>query len=92
MHTGHHQRLFCSQRREQAGQPLGHHGLSGARWTHHQQVVAARGGYLERMAAESLTPDIGQVGQVGRWWGGHRRRDYRPCRAGSQYPDQVSQR
>jgi hypothetical protein len=52
MHTGHHQRLFCSQRREQAGQPLGQHGLSGARWTHHQQVVAASGGYLKRIAAE----------------------------------------
>ena len=62
MHARHHQRLFRRQCREQAGQPLGQHGLPRARRAYHQHVVPARGGHLECMAAKSLTPDVGQRG------------------------------
>ena len=55
------QRLPRGQRRQDAGEPLGEHGLAGARRTDHQQVVAAGRGDLQGPLGRLLTLDIGEV-------------------------------
>ena len=64
------QRLHCRRRerfvgthaRQDAREPLGQHGLAGARRTHHQQAVAASCGNLQGSACLCLALDVGQIG------------------------------
>jgi hypothetical protein len=92
VHLGHRQRLFGRQRGQQAGQALGQHGLARARRTHHQEVVPPGRRHLEHVAAQGLSPDIGQIGDLGRRRGGLRRWDGRPVGPGAQDLRQLGQR
>ena len=58
------------QRRQQAGQSLGQHGLPRAGRADHEQVMATGRGNLDGAAAERLSAHVGQVGLPG---GGRRR-------------------
>ncbi len=51
------------QRREEAGQPLGQHGLAGPRRAGHQQVVPAGRGHLDRPPSGSLPDHVAEVGE-----------------------------
>ena len=53
------------QRRQNAGQPLGKHGLARSRRTHHQKAVSARGGDFQSKAGGVLTFDIDEIRQFG---------------------------
>ena len=57
-------RLFKAQRREDRGQALGQHGLAGAGWADHQDVVAAGCGDLKRALGDVLAADVAEVGVV----------------------------
>ena len=65
----HLQRLLFGQRRQDARQATGQHGLAGAGRPGEEQVVAAGGGHLQGAAGLKLSAYLGQVGQ-------------RPCRLG----------
>ena len=62
MNPGHLESFGHAERREQAHQALGEHGLAGPRWTHQQQVVGPRRRHLQRQPAERLARHVGQVG------------------------------
>jgi len=57
------ERLLGSERGKDARKPPGEHRLAGARRPGEEQVVASRGGDLERAAREDLAAHVGQVGQ-----------------------------
>ena len=50
------------QRRQNAGQPLGKHGLARSRRAHHQEAVSACGGDFQSKAGGVLTFHINEVG------------------------------
>ena len=55
------QRLVEAERRQDPRQPRGEHRLAGARRADEQQVVAARGGDLQRAPRDLLPAHVGQV-------------------------------
>ena len=59
--AGHRERLLGGERREQARQALGQHGLARPGWPHHQEVVPAGRRHFERVSAHGLSSDIGQI-------------------------------
>lgn len=58
------QQLLGRQRRQQAGQPRGHHRLARSRRADEEQVVAAGGGDLQRPLGAFLSLDLAQVGDA----------------------------
>jgi hypothetical protein len=52
----------AAERRQQAGQPTGQHGLARSGWPEQQQVVAAGRRDLERLPGPTLAADVGQIG------------------------------
>ena len=78
MDLGDLERVSRGQRWQEPGHPGGQHGLAGASWPDHQQVMAASRSDFEGLAPKCLAPDIRQVG--GRWLLGRVgcRRELRP--------------
>ena len=60
-HLGDLERLVLLERREQAGEAPGQHGLAGAGRAGEEQVVGAGGGDLEGPAGLVLASDVGEV-------------------------------
>src|SRR5436305_255065 len=59
VNSGDLQGLLKGRRRQDAGEPAGEHGLPGSGWTDHEEVVAARGGDLQRPARIELAVHVG---------------------------------
>ena len=64
-HHGHLDRLVQRERRQDAREATGEHGLPRARRPEHDHVVRPRGGDLERALGVGVTPDVGEVDGVG---------------------------
>ncbi len=62
------ERLLERGRRQDAREPARHHRLAGARRAHHQQVVPARRGDLERPLRVRLAADVGEVRSIAPAW------------------------
>ena len=61
MHGRHLHRFVLGERRQNAGQPSRHHGLSGAGRADQERVVAARGRDLQRPPGQQLTMHVREV-------------------------------
>ncbi len=55
-----------AERRQDAGQPLGEHGLAGTGRADHEDVVGSGGGHFERTLGHGLAADFAEVGRRGR--------------------------
>ena len=66
VHRCHLERGSLVQQREQAGQPLGEHGLADPGRARHGDVVPARGGQLEGGPRRQLSAHVAQVRSGGR--------------------------
>ena len=92
--AGHRERLIGRERREQAHQALGQHGLARAGRSDHQEVVAPGRRNLNGPTTEGLAPHVGQVGgavgAVGGCW--RRRRRAGQSRLAPQQMHQLAQR
>jgi hypothetical protein len=64
VHRGHLERAGVVQRRQDRGEPLGQHGLAGARWSEQGEMVRAGGGDLQGEPAAVLADDVGEVERV----------------------------
>ena len=62
VHLGGLQGLPPGHVRQDGGQTAGQHGLAGAGWAHHGQIVPARGGDLQGPLGGILALDLGEVG------------------------------
>ena len=56
--------LFKAERGEDGGKALGEHGLAGAGWADHEDVVAPGGGDLQSAFGDVLAADVSEVGVV----------------------------
>src|SRR5215468_8169611 len=60
-HGGHLDGFLQAERREDAAEPAGEHGLAGSRRPDHDQVVTSRGGDFERAFCPEVAAHVGEI-------------------------------